>query len=275
MPTIVVTGATGFLGRCLMAYLAEHDMTVIPVSRRRLPGVCLVRDYLESPVGDVLIHLAEEPDRGMVNRMGDDYVERAASVIAALSSHPNQRVVYVSSGVVYGDGCEPACKVGATVMAEDAYSKSKLLNERIVLDAGGGVARLSNLFGFGMSENNVVSDIIRQVPGAGPLMVRDDKPVRDYLHVSDAVSAMTLLVKSGYRGIVNVGSGVGTSVRKLAELALVSVGQGARDIVATAPSSRRSTNVLDISETTKLLGWQPVARLEEQLPRLIHDRTDI
>ena len=271
MATIVVTGAAGFLGRYLVARLVGQGLSVIPVSRRKLPGMYQVSDYRQSPSGDVMIHLAEEPDRGRVNLQADDYVKEAADVVEALS-RTGQRIIYASSGVVYGDENEAACKVGAPVVAVDAYSRSKLLNEQIVLDAGGSVARLSNLFGRGMSGNNVISDIILQVPGEGPLKVRDDKPIRDYLHVSDAASALTLLMASGYRGIMNVGSGVGVSVRRLAELVLAAAGQEEREIVATASSPRRSINILDISETKETIGWIPVVRLEEQLAQLVRNK---
>ena len=274
MATIVITGAAGFLGRFLTVYLVNNGLNVIPVSRRSLPGMHQVQDYSQSPAGDVLIHLAEESDRGKVNRLGEAYMQYAASVIKALSGRFNQGMIYASSGVVYGDENESACRVGMPVVATDIYSKSKLLNEQIVLNSGSAVVRLSNLFGDGMSANNVVSDIIRQVPGAGPLRVRDDKPVRDYLYVSDAASAIALLIENNFRGVVNVGSGTGTSVRTLAEFALASAGQKDREIVATDPSPKRSINVLDISETMKTLNWKPASSLKDWLAQLIYNKAN-
>ena len=46
--------------------------------------------------------------------------------------------------------------------------------------------RLANVYGPGMAANNVMSDILGQVPGDGPLVVRDIAPVRDYLWIEDA-----------------------------------------------------------------------------------------
>lgn len=275
MVTIVITGAAGFLGRFLTAYLVNNGLNVIPVSRRWLPGMHQVQDYSQSPRGDILIHLAEEPDRSKVNQMGEAYMFYAGRTIKSLSRRFDQRIIYASSGVVYGDENENPCKVGMPVVASDLYGKSKLINEQIVLDSGGAVVRFSNLFGDGMSANNVMSDILRQVPGIGPLHVRDDKPVRDYLHVSDAASAFISLVENNYHGIVNVGSGIGTSVRALAELALASVAQENREIVATEPSSRRSINILDISETKKILDWSPASSLKNQLAQLIYSKENL
>ncbi len=270
MTTVVITGATGFLGSFLMAHLANKGLNMIPVTRQALPGMHQVQDYSHSPSGDVLIHLAEEPDRGTANRLGEKYVLHSANVIKALSGRSSyQKIIYASSATVYGNENVGLCRIDKSVSGTDVYSRSKLLNEQIVLDAGGCVARLSNIFGSGMASNNVLSDIIRQIPNSGPLHVRDDKPVCDFLPAPDAVSALGLMVKSNYGGIMNVGSGIGTSVRTLAKTLLVLSGQADREVLAMTPSSKPSRNVLDISETKKILGWMPEFSLQDQLSKLL------
>ena len=244
-------------------------MIVLPVSRQAIPGMSQVPNYSQSPAGDVLIHLAEESDRGAVNRLGEAYVSQSAAIVEALSRRGYQRIIYASSGAVYGDEHESPCAVDLPVFASDVYSKSKILNERIVLESGGAVMRLSNVIGPAMAANNVVSDIISQIPGTGPIRVRDDTPVRDFLGVSDAAAALALMVENPYRGIVNVGSGIGTSVRELAELLLAAAGKVRRDVVATEPSPRMSINVLDISATRRILGWLPEVTLQEELARCL------
>lgn len=256
-PIVVTTGGSGFLGRHVAEHLASAGLHVIPVARRNVPWAVQVEDYRNSPGGDMLVHLAEEPNRVEVNRRGESYIQQSAALLIDLVERFGRNTLYASSGVVYGDQNEAPCSIDMPVIEADTYSRSKLLNERIVLEAGGCVVRLSNLFGSGMAANNVMSDIMRQVPGEGSLRVRDDAPVRDFLPVTDAAAAFGLIVSEGFRGIVNVGSGVGTSVRTLAEVALRGAGQQYREIVSTAPSLRRSINVLDISATRELLGWSP------------------
>jgi UDP-glucose 4-epimerase len=269
MLKVVITGASGFLGRHLAAGLAGPDVSVTRVSRRAAPGCCQVDDYRHAPDGDVLIHLAEEPDRAKVNQAGERYVAQAASLLEGLSSRGYQKLVYASSGVVYGDRSEQPYTVDMPVEASDVYSKSKLLNEQIAVGGGGVAVRLSNVVGEGMSLNNVLSDIMRQVPGTGALSVRDDQPVRDFVAASDVAGAFGRLAQSSFSGIVNVGSGVPTSVRELAAMVLSLAGQQERPIVATTPSDRRSINVLDISRTTQLLGWRPVRPLRDELNFLL------
>ena len=47
--------------------------------------------------------------------------------------------------------------------------------------------------GRGMAELNVLSTILGQIPGQGPLEVRDDRPSRDFLWVEDAAEALELM----------------------------------------------------------------------------------
>lgn len=274
MATVVVTGASGFLGSFLTAFLKNRGLTVIPVSRRPLAGTYQVEDYSRSPAGDVLVHLAEDPDAGRVSQLGETYFVSVTRVVKALSRGSYQRIIYASSGMVYGDQCECPCRVDMPALATDMYTNSKLANERIVLDSGGVVLRLSNLIGIGMAANNVMSEILRQVPGIGPVRVRDDRPVRDFLPMPEAASAFSLAIESDFIGIANVGSGIGTSVKALAELALAAVGQGGREIRATKPSSRRSINVLDISATRRILGWSPASSLKDQMDQLLCNRAE-
>ena len=255
--------------------LRSKGQTVIPVSRRSSPGIYQVEDYGQSPAGDILIHLAEDPDAGKVNQLGKHYLLKVTSVVRTLSRASYQRIIYASSGAVYGDQSDSPCRVDMPVISSGVYTDSKLINEQIVLDAGGAVLRLSNLIGIGMAVNSVMSDIIRQVPGRGPLQVRDDKPVRDFLAMRDAAFAMELMIESNFRGIVNVGSGVGTSVRTLAALALAAVGQEKREIESSAPSLGRSVNILDISETKRILGWTPTSSIMNQIHQILQNRAEI
>lgn len=232
-----------------------------------MSGMQQVTDYLETPAADLLIHLAEEPDRTKVNQFGKAYAQQAADTVRQMCVRAG-RVIYASSGAVYGDEGNTPFTTDMPVHASDLYSRSKIGNECIVLDAGGAVLRLSNLYGLGMSPNNVFSDIMRQIPGTGALYVRDVKPVRDFLSVTDAARAFVLAAKTSCNDIMNVGSGIGTSIETLARLALQAVCEGHREIVATSSLSRRSFNVLDVSETQRRLEWSCASSIHDDFPRL-------
>lgn len=272
MPTVVITGASGFVGRYLRARLVISGFNVIAVSRQPRLDMVQVDDYSQSPDGDLLIHLGEESDRAVVNRTGEAYLVASLRVVSALAARSYRRFVYISSGAVYGDASRQPSKPDDAVIANDIYNRAKLANEDVVLDAGGGVVRLSNLYGEGMAASNVLSDIIAQLPVSGPLVVRDAAPVRDYLHVHDAADALVRLSEKNYNGIVNVATGIGTSVRCLAEIALGAAGQVGREVVTTSSMPSPSTNVLDIKVTSSILDWRPRIGLVDGLTKLVRSK---
>ncbi len=265
---IVVTGASGFIGGFLVNTLKAGDGEVLGVARS---GTSTVRvgSYAETPAGDVLVHLAENNDRAAALSAGASYETETVQTLKVLAARGFQKIIYASTSIVYGNTSPVPYGVDSPTVATDPYTRAKLTCEACVLDAGGVVARLSNVYGPGMSSNNVVSTILGQIPGTGPLQIRDDKPVCDFIWVEDVALALAAMVNLNCSGIYNVGTGVGTGVGDLAGLALALVGEAGRGIVATKPSGKLSCNTLDISETVDQLGWLPQTMLEKGMRLLL------
>lgn len=273
---VVVTGASGFLGGCVLRALAlQQKVEVIAVTRKDIPGWCKVSDYLQSPVGDVLIHLAEDNDRAQVAKSGQAYEEKILATLTALLTKGYRRVVYASSAVLYGDADIRAHFPNDPIRSDDAYMRVKRLSELAVLKLPVGVvARLANIYGPGMSPNNVMSTILRQIPEAGVLEIMDTNPVRDFIWVEDAAEGIVALALSHFkkgkeRGVYNLGTSVGTSIGDLAGMALEIAGQPDRPLKAKYSSDRESTLILDFSDTTSVCGWRPKISLRQGLTRLL------
>lgn len=266
---LIVTGASGFLGNALMRSCAQMGLSVQGVSRRPSPGLLKVSDYKEAPVGDVLVHLAEASDRAYTQAHAPRYEQQALANLATLLEKGFSRVVYASSAVLYGDQEETPRKVGDLVYEVDAYTRLKLASERLVLAHGGVVARLTNLYGQGMAEGNVLSAILKQLPNAGPVRVFDSTPVRDFLWVEDAARALALMATSRAKGIFNVGSGEGVSIYELACVILNAAGQQGRAIESTHSGNGCSRLVLDPTQTETTFGWRPVVTLIDGIATLV------
>jgi UDP-glucose 4-epimerase len=198
-----------------------------------------------------------------------DNVDRARRVVDA----PFQRIVYVSTGAVYGDRASTPRRETDEVAAGSEYTAAKLRVEAIVFpDPRCAIARLGNVYGRGMSAHNVLSDLLAQIDTPGPLRVRDLEPVRDYVEVRDVARALVDLVIAKLTGIINIATGTGTSVRSLARMIGARVGQADRAVVTSEPSHARSSLVLDIERARAELGWTPAIALERGLSELVERR---
>jgi UDP-glucose 4-epimerase len=270
---ITVTGASGFLGKALVEVLCARDIATQAIARRPVSvprggsSLC-VRSYDETPEGTLLIHLAEERSIVGAEAAGERYRNGNAAVLAKLLARFD-RVVYASSAAVYGDNKTHRRKSTEAVEPAGIYAQAKCAAEEQVLQAGGTVARLSNLYGAGMAPDTIIAEIVAQIPGSAPLTVRDGKPVRDFLWVDDAAAGMADLAQSALGGVFNLGTGIGTSIAAVARTALALTGQDARPVIETRPSHRASCLILDAEDTRAATGWAARTNLDEGLSRLL------
>ena len=270
---IVVTGASGFLGQVLGRLLLEKKIPHILVSRRVIPGGHQVSDYTETPVGAVLVHLAEDSHIARVNDQGVNYEMRALQTLNELIKKGYKKIIYASSGALYGDLTSVPHSVGDEVVTNTTYLRVKRGAEKLVLENNQNVVvRLGNIYGPGMSQENVISTIFEQLRDHGEIRVRDDRPRRDFLWVEDAAEAIVKFALSSFSGVFNLGSGIGFSVRDVAQMASEIVGRNSPQIIAYEPAQRESNLILDISQTSAETGWSPKTSLREGLERMLKEK---
>jgi UDP-glucose 4-epimerase len=279
---VVVTGASGFVGTNVLRLLSKQkNVETIAVTRKNIPGWFGVSEYSQSPAGDVLIHLAEDNDRARVSKSHHVYEARVLDTLAALLGKGYHRVVYASSSVLYGDSDVHAHLPNDSIQSNDAYTSVKRQSELAVLKLPAGiVVRLANIYGPGMSKNNVMSAILRQIPGKGKLEVMDTNPVRDFIWAEDAAEGIVALALSTFKetheySLFNLGTSVGTSIGSLAELALEIAAQSERLVHAKYSTNRQSSLILDFSDTTSACGWQPKTTLKQGLTKMLQISEDI
>lgn len=269
--SVVVTGASGFIGHALVKKLgAAPHFDVIPVSRTcKDKSFFCVNSYYDAPVGDVLVHLAEDSSRPRVNQAGESYIEQAKNTMGALIGKGYSKIIYCSSAVVYGNAGHVPYTEASTVYPVDNYSRLKLDNESSVIDAGGIVVRLANVIGPGMAENNVLSDIIAQLHNDKPVSIRDGTPVCDFIWLDDVICALMKLIVSDGAGVFNIGTGVGISIIEMAELAVKAADKGSQSVASLAESSRASYGVIDIGKMSRLYGWSPKWTLDQSIQYMV------
>lgn len=265
---IVIIGASGFIGKSLMMQLQKNNFSVKGFSRKNVKGLTTVASYADMPVfdGAILVHLAQNPN------ISDSFNNEDIDLCRMLLNRNWRHIIYASSAMVYGDLKDNFHNPEESVVAFNDYSRVKLTCEEMISKVGGTSLRFANLYGPGMNINTVLSDILRQIPGTGPLELLDISPIRDFLWIEDAIRCLISACKIMPGTILNVGSGVGISVGKLANLALALANQSSRPVVAKASYSRISCLMLDIVKTKSLLNWSPEIDISEGLLYLLNKK---
>jgi UDP-glucose 4-epimerase len=118
----------------------------------------------------------------------------------------------------------------------------------------------------------VIPQFVRQVLGGGSVIIYGNGGnIRDYIYVDDVVRALAAAAtaKGVDRQVVNIGTGVGASIKQIVELIEKVTRCKAQVIVNPSVSAGVSSLVADISRATRLLDFKPKVDLEEGLALLI------
>ena len=272
---IIVTGASGFIGRHLIKLFAEYPrINAIPLSRKSIPGYLTVPGYIDPPDGEILIHLAEDNNAKSIGLMNRSYEKTVTDTINSFFNKKYEKIIYISSSMLYGDSSMNAHGTEDKIFLDTRYCELKYLAECCVLNSSSGfVARLSNVYGKGMSKSNVISHILNQIQKGGDLEIQNDAHVRDFINVRDVVQGIFAIAisDSTYKPtnkVYNIGTGVGTSIGELAKLMLEKSGQAERNIVSAGNNKIKSTIVLDYSKMFQDFRWKPQIPLVDGVAKL-------
>ena len=182
--------------------------------------------------------------------------------------------------------CGQALKAVATkeddpVRPASIYAATKYAQEDLVrvacesLGIGFAILRLQNVYGEGQSLNNPYTGILsifstRVRRGLELTAFEDGLESRDFVHVSDVVEAMFLALTTmqSANTVINVGSGVPTSVLKVASLLSETLGH--TPIIRVTGEYRVGDirhNVADVTRLREILGYESQISLEQGLRR--------
>ncbi|MDC0213249.1 NAD(P)-dependent oxidoreductase [Gammaproteobacteria bacterium] len=266
---IVLTGSSGFIGSALSKELdlRTNIYEVVFASRQRDLEGNFTSLYEDLPDGDVLIHLGEINNPAKCEEIGSRCIDDAQYNFDSISRKRYKYIIYVSSGLVYGDaGRQPKIESN-DVLSNTVYRKMKKLGEYRTLQSNGLVLRLSNVFGPGMGSNTIFGDVFKQLDSEGSIRIRDIGPVRDFIYIEDVVSFILLALDEKPTGIFNVSTGIGIDIGTLVQLILNICGKPLR-VVESDSINKASHLVLDSCKAQNL-GWQPKNDMGSAIKKLL------
>lgn len=304
---ILITGATGFVGGHLVERLrAEGGHTLVGLSRREtwaeewthlagsarlvraeLVDLAAVEGLLREFQPDWIFHLAGYANPGRSFREPDacwaDNLTATRSLYRAVErAKITPRILFVSSGLVYGDPvrAEEAFTEDSPLRPASPYAASKaaadVLSYQVTRHPGLDVVRVRpfNQIGPRQSPDYAVANFARQIAaierGEQPpvLTTGDLSARRDLTDVRDMVRAYRDLIEKGVRGeVYNAGCGtthpIERILNRLIELAAIRV-----DVRPVLDPDRKGDTAVSRADTAKLFaatGWKPGTPLDQTL----------
>ena len=293
----LITGVAGFLGSALAQKLIEDGHHVLGLDdlstgkEENIPpglnfelGDMLDRPKLWTVLQDVecVYHLAArvavQESILYPREYNSTNVGGTVSVMEAMRDVGVKRVVFTSSGAVYGGQQEQPLNEDLRPSPDSPYAVSKLSAEYYVKTIGKlwGIEtvtlRIFNAYGPGQrltaDHPPVIPNFLKQAVHQGTLVIHNSgTQTRDFVYLDDVVDALiTASTASEIDGkTINIGSGKETSIVDLAERIMNLTGAKTETIYNPKAKGGVSRMRADISRAKTLLGYQPKTTLSKGL----------
>lgn len=269
MSKILVTGASGFIGRALASRLKAQGRDVVLIGSA--DGDIASRETLAMFTQQDIAHVFHLAGKTFVPDSWDDpqafCQTNVLGTVNALEFCRKNRIpmTYVSA-YVYGHPDSLPIGENSAIRPSNPYALTKRLAEEAcefyasAYDLPVTTIRPFNVYGIGQAEHFLIPAIISQaLDSGGKIVVKDLAPRRDYVYLEDLVTALlaTLDKPGGYR-VYNIGSGVSLSVQEVID-AIQGVACTHKKVVCdnAARTNELMDVVADISKAGNELGWHP------------------
>jgi UDP-glucose 4-epimerase len=300
---ILVTGGLGLIGHNVVQRLQKRGEEVVIVDNRTTYGIVpqdeldyLMAErwkkinptdvyYTDIAEGDkidqiianhkpeVIIHMASFPRQKVVNANPAQgarvMMEGLMNICESAKKHGVERLVYISSSMVYGDFQDDVLE-DAECNPQGQYGIMKLAGESIVKDYARRtgmeyvIIRPSAVYGPLDVEDRVIAKFMLTAMRGGTLRVNGASETLDFTYVDDAadgiVAASTRIMARN--NTYNITKSHSVSLLEAAEKIVAMVGKGSVD-VKDKDADFPSRGALNIDRARTILGFDPKVDVEE------------
>ncbi len=294
---VFLTGGSGFFGRALLKQFIDggHEVAAPRSKEVNLLDTAQVDASVKAFEPDLVVHSAayyggiginqEEP-----HNLFHYNTLMIANILHATGEAGVKRFQGIGSACAYpakvdGDLREDEFWEGELHPSVVGYGFSKKLLQVGMIAHGRKfgftwqLPTLTNLYGehdvFTEYRSHVVSALIKRYADAtlegAPYLMNwgTGSPIREFMYVHDAAAACYRLAMTDAEGVVNIGTGIGTTIKELAELTAELTGfKGEVRWDPTKPDGV-ARKVLDVTKMKKVLDWEPEYDLHSGLKRTI------
>ena len=277
---ILITGFSGFIGKYLLERLEQtpHELILLDIANG-----CNICDWeqVKHITGiDTIVHLAnlsfvpasyEEPKKFYES----NYLSTLNMLELCRLNHA--KMIFFSS-YIYGNPQYQPVDEKHPIQAFNPYAQTKVICESLCQGYNRDfkvpvtIFRPFNIYGKGQNPDFLIPTIIQQAK-KGSIVIKDDRPKRDYIHVKDIVEAVYTAIESKNSATLqtyNLGTGVSYSVKEIIDMVR---GLFNSDIEYQCKNEIRPNEVMDtiadISKIKSELNWEPKIDIIEGLKMMI------
>lgn len=287
MPSIILTGAAGFVGSNIarrlkvLGYKGQNIDNLSFGNKKNIEGNLAKIGFEElSPsflsAFDILIHCATTNIIYAMDHPVETFQNNATNTIKLFQKFKG-KIIYTSTASVYGQADFFPTPEDAEIRTNNSYDQSKYIAELFLKQRGNYTTlRLSNVYGINQRPDNPFCGVIGRLVDN----ILNDKPInvngqgtqtRDYTFVDDVVDAViTAVNKEALNTEINIATGIETSIMGLMEMISDYTG---KDPLYQQVEARKIDGILrrclDIKKAEQLLGWKPNTPLEEGIKKTI------
>jgi len=205
MKRLLLTGASGFIGRNVLPILKERGYDVKSPARSELDllDADAVRRYIKSGQFDAVLHLANPTGHNHLDAR-EELFERSVKIFLTLAACAEfyDRMIYIGSGAEYGKH-RPLVRVCEDSFGQELPKDAYGLSRYVMSELAKGYSNIINLrlfacYGPGDPKHKLVPSVIEQALNGNTIELRQEC-FFDFLYVTDIAGVLIYFIENNNR----------------------------------------------------------------------------
>lgn len=278
--SILITGASGFIGAAITKRLRESGQTVVTPSHQEID---LLQDAIrldlivkKHRVGKI-VHLAAP--RVYTSNVSLGHMLVMLKNVLDVAVRNGLSFYYLSSWEIYSGYRTPALLADETLPARpgSTYGYAKHLSEMLIRayveqhSLVSLILRSSPVYGVQSDRPKFIWNFLAKARRGQEIVTHrylNGFPALDLLHIEDLQAALFKALTSNVTGELNIGSGTLVTTAEVARLLIEKIGSSST--IRHLPIESYIGNIaMDTSRAKRLLAWQPIVHLSQGLDQYL------
>jgi UDP-glucose 4-epimerase len=289
MKKLLLTGASGFVGKNLLKQLNPEEFQVTTLGRHSLPefqhihgdlSVTGFEDELKALGAEVVVHLGGNVSvkKSLEDPITDLKIntEGTIRILEAVKSSCKVFVYVNSGGAIYKEGVTLPISESGTIGPKSPYGVSKIAAEYYISVFAGIYGfewtslAVSNVFGqVAEQSHGVLKTFNESIVRGESITINNPESSRDFVHVDDLCDAIKKSIRTPTNCRINIASGTELTIVDLLSRIEDSLGIKANSKIHLGNLGEVTRSALATSKATELLNWRASKQLPSHLEEIL------